>query len=269
MARVESATPTPDASFLDMIDLATPKQGDFLVVNRGAGTNNDAPASFSDVLLNASSGSPNTTEIFGAQWIGFLSQAAVSFRGSRYCQVGVRTPWWPMGVDWTGFPASAKALNLRYRFTVQLQRTVPVVGDGRFGVALNYSVTGTSAGLVSEDAATAVGIEVSSKPSVNGGNWTAFWRTTSGGALSAGVDLGLAPNGEFQALGFQYDLTTKLCGFLVEGVVTAILPVAQIPNPTSHAGNPVQYLNVAAYNGGVANQQDRFGLSRLTILRVS
>jgi hypothetical protein len=268
MPRFEASTPGPDVSFLDMIDYTTPMAGDINSRARGSGRLNGAPASFAGNITNTNVGAPNTTTIFARQWSGGLTIAAATLRAGQYMSALTRTPWWPMGMDWTGFPISARTrLNLRFRFVMLLQRQVAILGDGRFGCCLNFSVT-AGGGLVTEDAATCVGVEVSSKPSVNAGRYTAWWRTTSGGALNAGVDLGVTPDGTFQSFGFQYDSGTRVLAILVAGTPTVVVPDAQVPNPTSHAGNPSQFLGAYQYNGGVAGQQDRWGQARLSVAQV-
>jgi hypothetical protein len=264
MPRFEAATPSPDPSFLDMIDEPGPNSGELNIVARGGGRVNDWASSFSGPILNTSDGSPNTTELFNRQWDGALTVAGVLYRGGRIAGLLNRMPWWPIGLSWTGFPASA-VFNMRYRWTLAMQADVPVVGDGLFGTGINYTTTAER--LVSRDAGS-VGVEVSSQPSVNAGRWTAWWRTTSAGALGS-QDLGVAVDGTFQQVGFQYDTGPSRITFLVEGNPVYVLPVAQTPDQTSVAGAYTMRMGAFVYSGGVANQQYRWGQGRMTISKVS
>ena len=265
--RIETATPPFDKTFLDFVDENGPKvvtqPSD--IRQRTAGHLNAMPIATANVLLATSSGTINTTQLFGREWSGALTQAVAGLRGGQFGADTTRLCWWPLGLDWTGFPASARVLNLRYRFTSVLQRATPITGDGRLGIGLNFTITAGT--LLTEDAASSVGVEISSKPSVNGGRWTCWWRSVSAGALSS-FDTGVTPDGTFHGLGWHYDTGTGLFAFLVDDEPVQLLSGAAVPQPTSIAGNPIQRLGIFCFSSGVANQQDRWGLSRLTLQRL-
>jgi hypothetical protein len=174
MPRLETATPAPDNTFLDFIDEAevwTSAQPAHIVA-RTAGIQQATPASLNGTLLQSTAGTIDATNALGRQWRGAITQAVVGLRGGQFAPDVTLCGWWPLGLDWTGFPASAPLdIRLRYQWGLNVWRvTSPVLGDGRLGVGLNFTIT--AGHLVSEDAASAVGIEISTKPSVNGGNWT-------------------------------------------------------------------------------------------------
>lgn len=271
MPRLEVATPAPDNTFVDINEepevWAVSNPGHMLL--RTAGIQQGTPATLNGTILQSTAGTINTTTALGRQWRGAITQAVVGLRGGQFAPDVTLCGWWPLGLDWTGFPASARLVRLRYQFSVNLWRvTIPVLGDGRFGVGLNFTIAAGT--LVSEDANTAVGIEISSKPSVNGGNWTCIWRTASLGALGS-FDTGVAVGGvgpPIQRLGFYYDTDINQVTFLVNDVPVYILVSADVPQPTGIAGVPVQRLGVFQFGSGVANQQDRWADARMQISRL-
>lgn len=267
MPRLETATPAPDNTFLDIKDeSAVYTSGEpASMLLRTAGTPQGMPASISGTILQTTIGTINVTNFLGRQWIGALTQAVAGLRGGSYAADVTRVGFWPLGLDWSGFPASATQVRLRYLFSLLMQRTVPVVGDGRFGVGVCYSLLGPTT-LVSEDVNTSVGAEISSKPSVNGGNWTCLWRTASAGVLGS-FDTGIAPDGSVQKLGFYYDCDINQLTFQINDLPVHILTAVDVPQPTT-VGNVVQRLGVAQYSSGVANQQDRWGEARAQIQRL-
>lgn len=267
MPRVEVATPPPDPTFLDEVD----QNGAFAVSNpasiqfRTAGRMLAFPATSSGQLLNANTGTVATVVLFGRQWSGATTTAIAGFRGQGAAAGVTRVPLWPLGLDWTGLPVSARTPNLRYRYSVCLRRAMPLVDvAGTFGTAIVFSAVGGNA-LLTQQAASVVGIEVSSSGAVNGGNWTCWWRTTSGGALNQ-FDSGILPDGNFQGIGYYYDTGPSILTFTIADNPVLGLTAAQVPQPTTVAGVPAQIFGVAQYSGGVAGQTDAWGLARMSLL---
>lgn len=269
MSRQETATAAPEFALFDAIDLpGNEATGEGGVLVR-AGQLQNFPGGGA-CILSTSVGAPGFYPYLGRYWFGVNSSGSggKKSREATSSRIGV----WPMGASTAGFSADG-TLPCVYEFTINVLRTTPLIPDVAFGLALVNSGAGAlslfSMGTVPN---TVVGVEISSQPSVNAGNWTAYDRIVGGGALTA-TDLGIHPSAGIARLGFRYyHRGTPRFEFLFNGVAVRTLDgLAAVPDfTTAGGGSPVQQCGVVQnqpmpYAGG---QLDYFVQGRITISRL-
>jgi hypothetical protein len=266
MARIESATPSPDQLLYEAVDTQT--NGPALTtgaIRRGGWAVSWGPTTQN--LLGAVLGTVTYSAYGGRVWRTAVSGVPAGGKGEQSTTTPVGQ--WPINVNLAGI--SPQSQNpARYDFDVLLHRDAPLAAvDVPFGVTFMYH-NGTQT-LLSLAVNTWVGISVESRSTVNGGNWTRYNRNTSGGVLTS-LDLGIHPDAGPLHVLFRYEATATNPTFYVilNGTIAETfvgLGAAAMCQPRTFAAG-LQRLGVCQIVGAVVGQTDRWVQSHVKIERL-
>jgi hypothetical protein len=260
MSRIETATPPPDTLLYEAVDnpsnLPTAVGSSFRrggrFIDFGVATTN---------ILGSALGAPVRMPLFGRWWEGATSGAGGFGRQSTATAVSS----WPVGVDISTTDPVGQ-FPTRREFTILLYRTPPLLLDVPFGVTLMWESGAQN--LLSLAPNTRVGIEVSSRSTVNGGNWTRYLRTVSAAALLS-ADLGIHPDAGPLHVGWRYEHTAAAptLSLLMNGAVAeSWVGVANLIQPLTFAAGLMRI--AVTQNSLVVGQTDAWVQSHLRVDRL-
>lgn len=259
MSRVESASPPPDTLLYEAMDnpsnLPTAVGSSF----RRGGRFLDFGVTIAN-LLGAALGAPVRIPLLGRWWEGRASGAGF---GRQSTPTAISS--WPIGVD-TSTTNPVGQFPTKREFTIFLYRTPPLLLDVPFGITLAY-VSGTQ-NLLSLGPNTWVGVEISSRSTVNGGRWTRYLRTVSAAGI-ASADLGIHPDAGPLHAGFRYEHTAAAptLSLLINGAVAeSWVGVANLPQPLTFAAGLMRI--AVTSNSVIVGQTDMYVQSHLRIERL-
>lgn len=262
MPRIDSATPPPDDLVYEAIDNFTNTSNATAGFFSRGGRTADLGVAITTNLLGAILGAPVMLPLFGRWWEAATSGVGGKGRQSTSTPMG----FWPVGVDLAGIQSRFQ-YPARYDWTILIHRTpAPLALDVPFGVTLMWD-TGTQ-NLLSLVPNTRVGIEVSSRSTVNGGNWTCYIRQVSAGALSS-TDLLIHPDAGPLHVGFRYDATAanpRLVVLMNGAEALVFAGLANIIQPLTFANSFQRH--AVTQNSAIVGQTDYWSRSHLKITRL-
>jgi hypothetical protein len=262
MPRIDVATPAPDELVYEATDCATnPPTAEVGAIYRGGKLNPWGVTAQN--ILGATLGAPGFGNLIGNRWW----RIATSGAGGKGEQ-STTTPLggWPIGMQLQAL-GSSQRLPTKYEFDILLMRTpAPLALDVPFGVTLLWT-TGTQ-NLLSLAPNTWVGYEISSRSTVNAGNWTLYRREVSTNAL-ANADTGIHPDAGPLHVLFRYwhVATNPQFDIVLNGTTfVSFVGLANLLQPLTYAAGLFRI--GVTQNSVIAGQTDGWVGSHLKITRL-